>query len=828
MIKVLLGASLQLFCVLAMATTISPFKHLGDLTHTADAIYLAKASDIIVDVDGDNTSYYQQFDIINTVKGNIQQTIPVRYHSTTQSGVYRSIAGEVEFDKGKTYLLFLRKTSGGDWVTACVSYYIFQEMIVDDQELLIPLYQKGLLNIADKKSKKEPLYNYNKEQLLKELKAVVKFEKPWEAKNAKAPTSYQRDTSKALKALPSHCNLFPVNPPPRWQNMDNDPLEVYYESSIAGCTSIGSKMNYIVNHMNSNYAGLNLDLAGSYNNYTPSCAGNSATKGNFTSFVDSHLGGQRSITVIFDDPCNQIPNLGGNNGCSGLLALGGLYFYTATQHNYNSETYSKAGYGYVIVNNGVGSCNCGLILPDNTETNFTLLMTHELTHSIGFFHMNGSVTNSNMAKTPCCSNAEITSLDVNCVNYVYNPLPNQGCTDSAAENYDSSATNNDGSCTYCSNNIQDGNETGIDCGGTGPGCSPCTPDLRILDCGSIIANATNLNVSGITVENIGNGTVGSSTVGYYLSTNTIINTNDYLIGTDPVSALGAGGTSNESFSVTLSALNIPNGTYYFGMIGDYNNIRNESNENNNRCYFPSPKITIASCDDGIMNGTETGVDCGGSCQACESDLIMDNCAVVSINSTTLTLTNAVIKNIGEGSSPASRVGYYLSTNPTITEEDILIGTDYVNSLAPGGSNTESFSIAISNLNLPFGIYYVGMIADYNQQVQEKSEINNTCYRTNPKLIISSCEDGIVSGDETGVDCGGSICDLCDCDTNKTYVGNINSDVTIHAPTWIRTSGSVTVAANADVNFIAGNNVLLRAGFEIKKGSKTVINTQNCN
>lgn len=31
-----------------------------------------------------------------------------------------------------------------------------------------------------------------------------------------------------------------------------------------------------------------------------------------------------------------------------------------------------------------------------------------------------------------------------------------------------------------------------------------------------------------------------------------------------------------------------------------------------------PDIVQATCDDGIMNGTETGVDCGGSCEPCET------------------------------------------------------------------------------------------------------------------------------------------------------------------------------------------------------------------
>lgn len=679
--KILLATSLQVLCLLAMATTISPFNNLGDLAHTADAIYLAKATDILIDKFDDNSTYYQQFEILNTIKGHELHTIPVRYHSTTQNGLFRSIAGEVEFEENKTYLIFLRETSGGDWITACVSYYIFEEMIIDNHEFLVPVYQQGLLNIAHKKTKKEPLHNYNKNKLITELKAVVQFEKNWQAENAIASASFQLENSRKTKALPSHCNLFPVNPPPRWENMDTNPLQVYYESSISGCSSIGSKMNYIVNHMNTNYTGLNLDLSGSFNNYVPDCAENSAAKGNFINFVNNNLNGQRSIAVIFEDPCNQIPNL---SGCSGTLALGGLYYYTSTQHSYNSETYSAAGYGYVIVNDGVGSCNCGVVLNGNTETNFTLLMTHELTHSIGFFHMNPSIINANMSGSACCSNAEISSLDLQCVNYVYNPLSNQGCTDSAAENYDSSATNDDGSCTYCSNNVQDGNETGVDCGGTGPGCTPCLPDLRMLDCGTIINSPTNLTVSGVTIENIGNGTSGFTYIGYYLSTNTVINTNDYLIGTDYVPSLAPGSTSSESLSLTISSLNVPNGSYYLGIIADYSALRNESNENNNKCLFSTPKITISLCNDGIKNG-----------------------------------------------------------------------------------------------------------------------------------------------DETGIDCGGPLCQLCECEDNQIYRNDINSDLTRHATAWITTSGDVRISAKADVNFIAQSYVLLNAGLEIKKGSKTVIDTQNC-
>ena len=818
----LLGSALLLVVGLASATTIAPFQNLGHLTATADAIYLVKTTDIRTEINGDMTNYYQQFQVLQTVKGDQLSTVPVKYHSISQSGRYKSIAGEVRFEKDKTYLLFLRRNGLGEWMTACVSYYIFEEMIVDKQELLVPIYQTGLLNMTNSEIETEPLNNYDKNKLIQELTAVAQHKKTWDANAAIAPLQYQRSQSKTHKAIPTHCNLFPVNPSPRWENMETDPVKVYYQASGSGCTSIAAKMNTVMSYMSANYLGLNLDLVGSFNNYSPNCSGNGAQNGNFTGYLDSNLNGRRSIAVIFNDPCNQIANL---SGCSGIWALGGMYFYTSLQHQYNGASYSEAAYGYVILNNGAGSCSCGITVNGNSQTNFTLLITHELTHSIGFQHMNSSVTQANMSGYSCCSNAEVNALDKQCVDYLYNPPAVPTCNDQAAENYPS---NN--SCTYCSNNIQDGDETGIDCGGSGPGCSPCQGDLTLLDCGTMIVSPTSLSVSGIQVRNSGQGIIGNSHVGYYLSTNNSITTSDYFLGEDFVPILTAGETSTEAFSVSTNNLDIPNGLYYFGMIADYRSTRAESNEANNRCSFSSPRITVTSCSDGVQNGDETGVDCGGSfCDNCDPDLVLESCGTLTISSSTISLSNVIVKNIGSGPSPSTRVGYYLSLNQTITaDEDIFIGSDFVTSLNAGQQSTEAFSYSISNLNIPFGRYYVGMISDYQEVTAESSEINNTCLKASPRLTISSCGDGIMNGDETEVDCGGSLCPLCDCDPSVTYTSNINSDVSRHANVWIKTSGNVTINKNADVNLIARNFVLLNPGFEIKKGSESVLNTQACN
>ncbi len=821
----LLATTLTFLATHLSATTIAPFKDLGHLSYAADAIVLATAKDITITEDDTNQTYFQNFTVLQTIKGEKIASVPVRYFSEIKSGQYRSIAGEIRFSEGTTYLLFLRKNNMDQWVTACVSYYIFEEQTIEDQSVLVPLYRPGLLNIANQEQKNEPLHIFNTDRLITELKDVVSFKKHWDSNAAKVSHKFEHVESAAHKSIPSHCNLLTTNLPPRWQNMDTQEVPIYYQSSGSGCSNIGNEVTQAVDYMTSNYGGLTMNVAGSFNNYSPSCSGNSAVNGNFTNFVDTNLNGERSIAIIFNDPCNQIPNL---SGCSGLLALGGLYFFTNFTHNYNGSVYSRAGYGYVIVNNGSGACNCGVFTGSNSESNYTLLLTHELTHAIGFAHMDPTVINANMAARSCCANASVSNLDIQCVDFLYNVPPNQGCTDDAAENYDPTATSDNGSCSYCSNGIQDGDESGIDCGGSGPGCAACEPDLTVQDCGTAVISANNLTISGIQVRNIGNSSSASATLGYYLSTNRTITTSDFRIGTDNISALSPGAVSNESFSITLSSLNVPEGNYYIGMIADYNNLRNESDEFNNSCFFSSPLLAIPTCSDGIQNGNETGVDCGGSCTACFADIVMDNCGSISITNTNISGTNIIVKNVGNGTSSAVRLGYYLSLDQKITINDYFLGSDFVNSLNAGETSSESFNFSLSNYpNIPLGEHYVGMIADYQDSVVEEDENNNSCFNNSPRLIISACGDGIMNGGETGVDCGGPHCPRCACQNSITYRNDISQDLTRHSRNFVRTEGSVSIRNSSTVHLIARNNVSLAAGFEVTKGSVVILATEGC-
>ena len=101
-----------------------------------------------------------------------------------------------------------------------------------------------------------------------------------------------------------------------------------------------------------------------------------------------------------------------------------------------------------------------------------------------------------------------------------------------------------------------------------------------------------------TVLNQGGGQSGSTTLRYYLSTNSTISTSDREVGTDRVSSLSANGVSDESIS-----LNAPtsSGTYYYGACVE--SVSGESNTDNN-------------CSTGVRVTVGTSI----SSSACETSL----------------------------------------------------------------------------------------------------------------------------------------------------------------------------------------------------------------
>jgi len=168
----------------------------------------------------------------------------------------------------------------------------------------------------------------------------------------------------------------------------------------------------------------------------------------------------------------------------------------------------------------------------------------------------------------------------------------------------------------CSDGVQNGTETGVDCGGTCPPCpTGCTQNALTLsitfDNYPEETSWTLRTTAGATVAS--GGTYGSQPDGSTLTIPLCVPNGCYIFTMSD--AYGDGMCcSYGSGSYTLTG---PSGTLASG--GTFT-----TSQATNFCLGTTPAPT---CTDGIQNGTETGVDCGGSCPACPT-----GCTYTTINS----------------------------------------------------------------------------------------------------------------------------------------------------------------------------------------------------
>ena len=198
-----------------------------------------------------------------------------------------------------------------------------------------------------------------------------------------------------------------------------------------------------------------------------------------------------------------------------------------------------------------------------------------------------------------------------------------------------------------------------------------------------------------TVRNDGAGGSEATTLRYYRSTDGTITSSDMEVGTDQVAGLAASGTSSQS--VELAAPMMP-GTYYLG-----------------------------ACADAVADELDTANNCSASVQMMvpepdRPDLIVTAPSVTDSGPTpgaTFTLS-ATVRNNGVGSSEATTLRYYRSTDATITSFDMEVGTDEVAGLAASG--TSSQSLELSAPATP-GTYYFGVCVD---AVVDELDTTNNC------------------------------------------------------------------------------------------------------
>ena len=281
------------------------------------------------------------------------------------------------------------------------------------------------------------------------------------------------------------------------------------------------------------------------------------------------------------------------------------------------------------------------------------------------------------------------------------------------------------------------------------------------------------------VRNSGDGNSPSTTLRWRQSNNVTITESDSSVGTDPVSALSSGGSSNESIS--LNAPNSP-GIYYYGATVDSVSGESDTGNNNSNAVTVTVQAVAATFPD-LTIDTPTRIPSG--------DLMPGQA---------FTLT-AVVRNIGDANSEVTTLRWRISVDSNITESDLESSTDSVPALVPNATSTETSNFIASNT--PGTIYY-GATVDADS---DESDVTNNA-SVGIAVVTVEATTGPNFADDTG-------------DAQSWVVGTAISPITV--PTATGTPTPTYEAVGPPPTGISFNpNTRVISGTPTTIGSGTII------
>jgi len=488
-----------------------------------------------------------------------------------------------------------------------------------------------------------------------------------------------------------------------------------------------------------------------------------------TLYANESIASVVSQIVVWDTPSPY-----SSNSSSGMLSdfqnnLGSFNGDLGQLLSYQASGGIAAGFSGICNNNSDNSLSFSSI--EGSYSNVptyswsVMVVTHEFGHLWGSRHTHACVWNGNNTAIDGCaggtegscslpgfpsqggtimSYCHLQSVGIN-LNEGFGPQPGNVIRNSVAN---ASCTAPCGPPT-CTDNIQNGNETGVDCGGPDcPACPTCSDGIQNgdetgVDCGgsncapcpcagpsvTLTINLDNYpeetswiirNSGGTTVAS--GGTYGSQPDGSTVVENICLSADgcyDFII--------------NDSYGDGICC-SYGSGSYTLTDDSDGSTLASGGNfgssETTNFCVGGGSGPT---CSDGIQNGQETGVDCGGpDCAPCPCDTPS-----------------------GLGASPND-------VDASLTWSSVSGAADYNVRARATGTSTWTTG---NNLSSP--VNYTGLTActEYEFQVQSNCTGNTSSWSasfvfTTTGCVTPTCDDGIQNGQETGVDCGGPDCPPC--------------------------------------------------------------------
>ncbi|MDX2361377.1 MAG: CARDB domain-containing protein [Crocinitomicaceae bacterium] len=215
---------------------------------------------------------------------------------------------------------------------------------------------------------------------------------------------------------------------------------------------------------------------------------------------------------------------------------------------------------------------------------------------------------------------------------------------------------------------------------------------------------------------------------YYLSIDCNLDNNDILLGGD-VSGIGSDDPFQDENENLIIPMGTSFGTYYILFVADNDDELVESNENNNvECV----QITVGTSPEDIFL----------------TNVSLSQNSMSSGDNVTAYATQNYSGNQLDINLPSFNLDYYLSTDCTLDNNDVLLGGDVsgIGSDAPFEDEDAVLTIPIGTSS---GVYYILFVADNDDELAESNENNNVeCIQITVNEI--SNEDILVSNTSTSL------------------------------------------------------------------------------
>ena len=205
-------------------------------------------------------------------------------------------------------------------------------------------------------------------------------------------------------------------------------------------------------------------------------------------------------------------------------------------------------------------------------------------------------------------------------------------------------------------------------------------------------------------------------------------------------------------------------------------------------------VVAPTCDDGLQNGDEEGIDCGGS-----------NCEPCICEGVEVTMTLNFDNYPSETSWQITGGGTVFASGGTYGSQPQMSTLNITECLPEGCYTVTVFDSYGDGLCCSYGEGSYFVTDEYGNELASgasfsSSSSGNFCV-TIDNGPNPTCDDGILNGDETGIDCGGSCAACATCDD-----GILNGD-----ETGVDCGGSCAACATCDDGILNGDETGIDCG-----------------